>query len=465
MNSALLFKKFHRGIIWNAIVYTTEKLSYLMVSYTLFALLNTQFFSLWANLNSIIYLTLLWADLGMRKAIPLFIPRAAHKKRSRDLLSLIIKIQFFALGAAVIILYCTFSRIAALLSLTLSGTTILLTLLLLFVEGLVALARLIFHANFLHKAFNITNTVVAIGEACLNLALIIFLPKTLVLVHALLLSRIITASIIVIISCTIFNHKTQEVSQGVSMRTSLLPYEFLKHSLIMWGGITSKSLSERNFLLPFFTYIFGPHVGNLYKVANDAALLFQRTLIKTIGTVDTTILAHAHMSKNNSLLFTTFNHLKKTITLLIIPLILFMLPVLMLRLFMFHNSVIVQDSQTYLLFILLVSTYIIESFLSPYERLLEVKQQYISLFIAQLPYLLTMAIILSSPTIIYTHGFIFTMILIQSSRLCNAYLNIRLVKRQYQEQIISATQNWNIGHKIYKNIQARIKPVTKQNQR
>ena len=74
---------------------------------------------------------------------------------------------------------------------------------------------------------------------------------------------------------------------------------FIKHSLIMWANNNLKSLSERNFLVPFFTHIFGPGPANLFKVANDGALLFYRIAIKTIGTTDTSLLAHIETSQQH----------------------------------------------------------------------------------------------------------------------------------------------------------------------
>ena len=85
MNNTTVFSKFSQGVNWNGIFYSTYKTFTTILSFLLFKFLITQDFSIWANINSVIFLLLLWLDFGFRKSIPRYLPefaknREAHKR-------------------------------------------------------------------------------------------------------------------------------------------------------------------------------------------------------------------------------------------------------------------------------------------------------------------------------------------------------------------------------------------------
>lgn len=491
MEISALFQKFHTGLIWNAVVYATEKISYLIVIYTLFLVLDDTLFSTWANANSLVYLALLWADLGMRKAIPLFAPQALqHPTTISQFIRKVATLHAGALGCTAVLFYYFFHSFCAVLSLKHHALLLIGTVALFIAEGLVSVTRLMFHAHFLHRPFNTINTLVILAETVINMSIIALLPKTITLVVALLFSRAFIAFVTVLISWryayknhAVKNHAVykndaytdtntqhyqgnQEQERKPDVRQQSLRYPFMHHALAMWVAMVLKSLSERNFLLPLFTGIFGPQVANIYKIANDGALLFQRTIIKTIGTTDTVLLAHAHATNDSVMIRTTFDHLRKTIYLLIIPIVFVSIPFIWMK-----RALLVHDPAIALLFVLLMGTYLIESIFSPYERLLEIKQDYRSLYVAQIPYFGVLAgvgiyalLIFSGVTLSgsgsgsWIHATIvpkfslfpklsnsfFVLILvavIQVARLINTYLNMKFATRNHGDTVTTKTTN------------------------
>jgi hypothetical protein len=105
MNSTLLFSQFNSAINWNATYYVVFKSSFLIRTFILFRVLTSSDFSLWASLNSMIFLLLLWSDCGLKKSIPRFAP--SLKNISQSLIKLAITAQLtFAVTALPVLYYC-----------------------------------------------------------------------------------------------------------------------------------------------------------------------------------------------------------------------------------------------------------------------------------------------------------------------------------------------------------------------
>jgi hypothetical protein len=204
--------------------------------------------------------------------------------------------------------------------------------------------------------------------------------------------------------------------------------EFIQHTTIMWINNNLKSLSERNFLVPFFTHTIGPAYANIFKVANDAALLFYRIAIKTIGTTDTALLAHVHARKDGyEVMPIAFKKLTTKVITICLPLLGIILLISLQTNHWFHNIFIFHA------FIIMALCYIAEVLLLPYERILEIKQNYFLLCIAYVPYSI-MLILLFTKQLALHFGLLGTVLLIHGVRLVS--LLIMAVLARYHHMVI-----------------------------
>jgi len=188
----------------------------------------------------------------------------------------------------------------------------------------------------------------------------------------------------------------------------------------MWINNTLKSFSERNFLVPLLTFLLGQQIANLFKIAQDWALLFERSILKTIGVSDTALLAHAEMgSWSIDLAFKKLMH--KVIGLCI--------PLFGIITLIFINGRYIFGEQTaFQTFLLLAITYLIEVLLSPYERMLEVKQRYLLLMVAYAPYIVGVLFLFYSIPFIGLQSFILIM---QGVRLVSSFIMSWFAYRNY----------------------------------
>jgi hypothetical protein len=219
-------------------------------------------------------------------------------------------------------------------------------------------------------------------------------------------------------------HTHPNVNQK-SINYQNLKIDFIKHSAMMWGSNIIKSLTERNFMVPLLTLIFGPGQANLYKVANDSALVFYRTIIKTIGITDTALFSHVEQLRNaKKLMPIAFTKVMTSIAALCLP-----LSGIVALASVFHHKMF-SDECVFQLFFILVFGYLIESLLSPYERILEIKKRYAQLIIAYSPYaiMLAIGIYLNILTLI---GLLGSILFIQCVRLVSSLLMIPYARREY----------------------------------
>jgi hypothetical protein len=174
-------------------------------------------------------------------------------------------------------------------------------------------------------------------------------------------------------------------------------------------------------MLPFLTATIGLEAANLFKIANDGALLIYRSIIKTIGTTDTTLLSYAITTHNNPLP-NAFKHLLTTvITLCGLFTGIFVLCIIV------ATSLGVNTLTVHLFGILTIS-YLTEAVLSPFERLLEVKFHYWMLFLSYIPYIVGMILIASS---ISSLGLLTCVIIIQLLRISSSLLMTLWAVRTY----------------------------------
>ncbi len=202
--------------------------------------------------------------------------------------------------------------------------------------------------------------------------------------------------------------------------------DFIIHSLTMWATTICKSLSERNILVPYLTFTAGPASANLFKVAQDGALLFQRIVLKTIGVTDTSLFSHLEEENKSSQFFKkAFVQFLKKITLLCVGT--FILVILCTR----YTTHIIQNIDLIKIFIIAIAGYAFEIILSPYERVLETKREYKLIWLCKTPYLMSML----TTFIFFAPGrfsLAFFFFIVQITRFSEALLIAHVTTKKYQ---------------------------------
>ena len=294
-------------------------------------------------------------------------------------------------------------------------------------EGLIAILRLIYHAHFWNKQFNILTMTALFFEMTANVIILLCFNQSTEILTGILLTKIaagILVNIVGLLMLTkLYKDKNYPGNQELEFKPTFIA--FIKHSGIMWVSTTIKSMTERNFLMPLFTYIFGPASANMFKVANDGALFFHRIALKTIGTTDTSLLSHIQTSPDKEKLMPIA--FKKLITKLIslcVPLTAILLALLLKRDLLFSNAFAAQ------MFFIITIGYLTELIASPYERMLEIKRRYILLFLSYAPYIAMMIILLSSSLSI-RRDLVSCIIIIHGIRLVSSFLMLYFARRKY----------------------------------
>lgn len=408
-----LFSKFSSSHTWNAFAYIIYKILFTALSFILYAKLSHEDFSIWANIHCTTYLLILWVDAGFRKSIPRFAPEFAHNKHA---------LKQFTRGVIIfqgILLTLSVPLFLGALRFLLVGSDVVLISLgcgLFLSEGVTAVLQLVYHAYFWNKEFNILTTAILLAQMAFNMLFIAHNPSSRTIILAMLTSKIIASCIIIGSSIFMLKrlNKTEldPISQLFDMRSTTR--NFIKHSALMWGSNVIKSLSERNFLVPFFTYTLGPIPANLFKVANDGALFFYRIVIKTIGTTDTALLAHIEASPDkHQFMNLAFKKLISKMALLSIPLM------ALVTVLFFYSRGMANHAIAPMLAIMAIA-FLIESLFLPYERMLEVKQKYWYLFFSYVPYLIIILMFIASP-IVASIGLFESILIIHLVRLVSLF--------------------------------------------
>src|SRR6185436_9452150 len=160
-----IIDQFSENINWNALSYIISKLLTTALSFILYKILSTTDFSLWANIQSIIFLLLLWLDGGFRKAIPRFIPEFSQDAHLYT--RFITTIFFFR----IVLLICSlpiFYFISCSLVPHSLCTFYFITGSIFCVEGIISLLRIFFYAHLWSRQFNSIYTVMVMGEMGFN---------------------------------------------------------------------------------------------------------------------------------------------------------------------------------------------------------------------------------------------------------------------------------------------------------
>ena len=425
MSLAIFVNKFNQGINWNALFYFTHKITTTLVTFVAFTTLTVQDFSLWATTQSIIFLTLLWIDFGFRKSIPRFCPEFAKDKNIfASFVRNLIWFQTTALGLTTPLMWLLLIKFTSIQAY--SPTFLWLSLALFLTEGITALIRLIYHAHFWHKQFNSIAIGIVFIEALANLGILFTLKNSPDIITGLFTTKICAS--IVLNALTIFFLPQVNTSNTTTNEhdTRTLYISFIKHSAIMWFSNNIKSLSERNALIPYLTLTLGPIQANSFKVAHDCAMFFHRSVIKSIGSTDTALLSHVHtLAEEKIAMPIAFKKLLSKIAGLCIPLLGFC--IIFACICMYKN---VGEYGVFQTFIIIAAGYLLETLMSPYERVLEVYKDYWALLVAYAPYIIMLIalVLLKAESSIGLVGFI---LVLHGVRLVSSLLIMRYAQTQY----------------------------------
>jgi len=385
MNVNQITKKFSQGITWNALFYIFRKALSTLFTILLFQKLSARYFAIWANINSFIFLILLWLDFGFRKSLPRFCPVfAKNKDCMKRFIHSIVRFQATVLILAVPILIIVTRSIAIRLHIDDVIELLYFGCALFFLEGIIAVMRLIYHSYFWQRQCNSLMSVIITIKTTLLMLLLLYDYTHVTFLKIIFTAEIIAGSITITILLLMLRYlyKDKNYPGTQTLNFAKTGKAFLVHSGIMWGNNNLKSLSERNFMMLILTHMLGPVQANLFKIANDSALLFQRVVKKTIGTTDTSLLSHVQtLPEHQKIVPIIFGKLLYKIATFCLPLLgLFFI-------FIFNFGYIFEDRFIYHIFFMITIFYLTEAIFSPYERLLEVKRKYLALFISYLPYI------------------------------------------------------------------------------
>lgn len=428
MNSATIFAKFSQGVNWNGIFYSIYKTFTTLLSFALFKYLTTQDFSTWANINSIIFLALLWIDLGLRKSIPRYCPEFAKDKRAHQkFIRYLLIFQTILLTITTPLLIYILQKFTRLLDLQNATLFLYMGATLFFIEGLIGLQRLIYHAHFWNKQFNILTTCALMLEMIIDICILLYAPTSIDILKGIFATKLCVGFLINVGGIGMLKqlYKDKNYPGTHTINSKETGKEFIKHSAIMWINTNLKSLSERNVLVPLFTYTMGAPIANLFKVANDGALFFYRILLKTIGTTDTALLAHVQsMNEEKKLMPIAFQKLASKIAGLCIPLLGILVALFLYEQYLFPSTFVFQT------FFIMTIGYILELMVSVYERVLEIKRRYVLLMCAYVPYI-GMLYVMLALNLVSSIGLIWSLCIIHSVRLVSSLIMFILTRIQY----------------------------------
>jgi hypothetical protein len=418
MNAPLLLRTFSHAISWNAFFYLIYKASFTLRTFLLYHTMSSTDFATWATLNSTLFLLLLWLDFGLRKSIPRYAPLFISLRHR--LLRPILLLQFIILlGALPLFLYgahcITHDYIIMILA-----TSLYLT------EGINTIMRSLYHAYFHNRFFNQVAAYCTISESIATIIAISIVPPCHVLGIIFGIQWCMTS---ILTSIALHQWSQQPVLINPPISTNPIPSRatVIQYTGVMWVTTILMSISERNFLLPFITYCTGITTGNLFKIANDGALFFYRFIIKTIGSADIALLAHAQeyaTTDEQSLMRELLQKLSIQIMRLIVPLLGVLVSLVPIGWWFYH------DRNVFHAFLIMTIGYLSETIWIPYERILEIKQHYKELFIIYTMYTIIISIIFF---LFYTTwiGFFNFIIVIHGVRLVMGMLMRYSVYRQY----------------------------------
>lgn len=399
-SSSIQFK-FDRSIIWNGFLFFVNKLSKCTISFILFSKLTLQDFSAWANVFGMAFILALWLDFGFRRSIPLFSPYfAQNDSTKKKFLISIIAFKFLCALLVNIAWFFCCKPLAQMLSMSSHTNFFYMGSLIFLLESISSCIKLIFHSFFWQKELTIIETtIIALETLCIFFLSFSLQSSSLLLfsVFSCEIASQLLSIILLSISLLRLNKTLPIKEQATDDNTALLFRKFVKHSLIMWVFIVINSLTERNFLVPFITFFFGPYCSSMFKLANDSALIFQRFIIKTIGFSDTALLVHLELGEEvdkEEQSLKGFNLISRRVCLLTLPL--FGILLIFYRGFLPIIDLSPNNQILFSLFFILSLFYLSQLLFIGYDRFLEIKKEYRGLFFSSIPYIIILIMFIGS---------------------------------------------------------------------
>lgn len=434
-----ILNSFHKALAYNSVSVLAYKIFFITLSYLLFMHFSAEDYLQWGNTMAFVYLTVLWADLGLKKSIAQFAPYLFEGN------GYFLK-RFIPLYVGILLL----AGLVLIALVQLAFTTKILVVLLVLTEGSVSLLRSLFHAKFENKFFNIAYIIFFAGEVALIILMLtgyisfIYLrPLVVSLTDSLLFLRICNSLLVIVFTAPkLYGSLHKQIQNNT---TSFPLKAFATHCSVLSATTVARSITERNMLLPIITTLFGPLLAAPCKLAQDIAIVFQRFLFKTLATNDTAFLS-AVTQKNNLYSsdtqskesFDGFYQVAYRVIVLCIP-ILLVVSIASLTIYKFQDYqtiLFTQDTYTrshaFYYFLIFMFFFMIEALLAPYERFLEVNQAYKLLLLSYVPYTVAFCIVFSlfySGTIQDLGVFL---IATQSSRLTTGVLHAAITHQHYQ---------------------------------
>lgn len=433
--STALAHKFNAALAWNASTYFLYKLLSFVVSLMAFQRLSTPTFCLWNTVNSTVFVFVLWTECGLRKTIPRYL--VAHPY-SRSLHTLLGIKALIMLGAAPIFI-ATMQYLYTCLGYTTAmpheliavGTTLFIT------ESILSVVELMFHAHFRHKIFNTVSMISLTITMCMSIAAVLSEFSEYAIVLTLISLRLLHALTVILITICIFLVKSLHTPAVHAYRAPELTLRTcITHTSVVWTTTMLKSLTERNVLIPFLALAIDQHTANIVKVAHDASLLFYRVIIKTIGSSDTTLLAHAQRSNDEQVTISTaLAGLVHKISLLCCTALIGIIGASLYA----HVWTITHSVQLQLFLIFSIS-YVLEILLSPAERMLEVYAHYRQLMYAYIPYTIMVIILAGVVLLGFCTDTLWIVVVVQTIRLGAAGVMLGVFYKNVQWRSASVEQ-------------------------
>jgi hypothetical protein len=451
MNKHQLLQKFNQGINWNAILSISHRILSVILSYSLYLVCSATDYNFWANAYAIIFIMVLWIDGGLRKSAPRFAPLFAAEGKTRSFVTFLFVFQVIALTLTAPLIVVGIRSLQSTIGII--GNYVWPILMIFFLEGINSCIRLIYHSYFWHKSYNQTYVLLLTLETII--AGFFIIKGITPLIPAIFMLKISTCMLLIMITARkiplIINDPAyQHIAVSGSKNTV---HQCAIHTFAMWGSNAIKSLSERNVIMLVFTYLFGAEQANIFKIANDGAVIVYRTLMKTIGTTDTSLLAHSQILEEGKVgLQKAFKKVSTKVVGLCIPLLGIIAGIYTVV------SLNVYDYDVFHIMFILISGYVLEVAFSSYERVLEINFRYRYLVYAYVPYIILISLpfipLLTPylPLVLSTHtytltsitsiGLVTLLISIRGVRLVSAFLMVHFARRLYDLEWPVAFRVW-----------------------
>lgn len=381
-----LISRWHQALRWNGVLFFISQCGKTVSSWILFTHLSATHYAALANVQSLVFLAVLILDLGLSRALPQFCLSFAHNARGKkQFIYTVIQAKIAITIISTLIGLGVLLYIQPILSASLSVYHLaILGFLLFIIESTRSLLRLVFYAYLWHKRYNIGESILIGIRTIMMIGTSLYYTDPQHIVYSILIIEIVISLCIVMRSLCLLPKllKDPRYSGEKKLDHPHLLASFMKHSLAMWTITSIGTLSQRNVLVPLFSFVGNAEVASLFKVSNDMALLVERFILKTIGTTDTTLFAHAttqHIAnaKHYRCVYSElWDEFHKKLLLLTIPLA-------GLVIFVFTTS---DKHQVVTLFSFLSLCYLGRLLFIGYRRQLEISRKYRLLLYSMTPY-------------------------------------------------------------------------------